>query len=148
VSAAYLHVHMLIGACSHTEKGGAQWSHTVKSLPPKCRRESPSAPILCLDPQYRRELARVYLSNVEGICRRFVEGRRDQLQVGQHGQPQLAETTRKLLKLPDCMGTRCGMSLTIKSGHGTGACGAAAGAPGLLGRALCGRAGSPHHTAQ
>lgn len=44
-------------------------------------RDRPSAPFRCLDPQYRRELVRVYLSNVEGICRRFVEERRDQLQV-------------------------------------------------------------------
>lgn len=46
-----------------------------------CCRDRPSAPFRCLDPQYRRELVRVYLSNVEGICRRFVEERRDQLQV-------------------------------------------------------------------
>jgi hypothetical protein len=30
-------------------------------------------PFRCLDSQYRRELVRVYLSNVEGICRRFLE---------------------------------------------------------------------------
>lgn len=36
-------------------------------------------PFRCLDPQYRRELVRVYLTNVEGICRRFVEDRRERL---------------------------------------------------------------------
>ena len=36
-------------------------------------------PFRCLDPQYRRELVRVYLTNVEGICRRFVEEKREQL---------------------------------------------------------------------
>lgn len=44
------------------------------------RRDRPSAPFRCLDPQYRRELARVYTTNVEGICRRFVEERRAKLQ--------------------------------------------------------------------
>ena len=33
-------------------------------------------PFRCLDAQYRRELVRVYLSNVESICRKFVEERR------------------------------------------------------------------------
>ena len=33
-------------------------------------------PFRCLDAQYRRELVRVYLSNVETICRKFVEERR------------------------------------------------------------------------
>lgn len=37
-------------------------------------------PFRCLDSQYRRELVRVYLSNVEGICRRSMEERREQLQ--------------------------------------------------------------------
>lgn len=37
-------------------------------------------PFRCLDPQYRRELVRVYLTNVEGICRRFVEEKREMLQ--------------------------------------------------------------------
>ena len=36
-------------------------------------------PFRCLDPQYRRELVRVYLTNVEGICRRFVEERRERM---------------------------------------------------------------------
>ena len=36
-------------------------------------------PFRCLDPQYRRELVRVYLTNVEGICRRFVEEKLEQL---------------------------------------------------------------------
>ena len=42
-------------------------------------RDRISRPFRCLDPQYRRELVRVYLTNVEGICRRFVEERRDKL---------------------------------------------------------------------
>ena len=36
--------------------------------------EKPARPFRCLEPQYRRELVRVYLTNVEGICRRFLEG--------------------------------------------------------------------------
>ena len=43
------------------------------------RRDRSAAPFKCLDAQYRRELVRVYLTNVEGICRRFVEEKREQL---------------------------------------------------------------------
>lgn len=42
-------------------------------------RERADRPFRCLDTQYRRELVRVYLSNVEQICRRFVEERRGRL---------------------------------------------------------------------
>ncbi|CAN1841162.1 TNF receptor-associated factor homolog 1b [Linum perenne] len=42
-------------------------------------REKTDRPFRCLDCQYRRELVRVYLSNVEQICRRFVEERRSKL---------------------------------------------------------------------
>ncbi|KAM7260483.1 hypothetical protein ACFE04_016224 [Oxalis oulophora] len=42
-------------------------------------REKPERPFRCLDCQYRRELVRVYLTNVEQICRRFVEERRGKL---------------------------------------------------------------------
>ncbi|GMH40925.1 hypothetical protein BSKO_08829 [Bryopsis sp. KO-2023] len=42
-------------------------------------RDRVDRPFRCLDPQYRRELVRVYLTNVEGICRRFVEERRERL---------------------------------------------------------------------
>merc|ERR1719420_535546 len=42
-------------------------------------RDRISRPFRCLDPQYRRELVRVYLTNVEGICRRFVEEHRERL---------------------------------------------------------------------
>ncbi|KAI3984803.1 hypothetical protein MKX01_039420, partial [Papaver californicum] len=42
-------------------------------------REKSDHPFRCLDCQYRRELVRVYLSNVEQICRRFVEERRKKL---------------------------------------------------------------------
>eukprot|EP00850_Spirogloea_muscicola_P017540 SM000152S01528 [mRNA] locus=s152:35556:42868:+ [translate_table: standard] len=42
-------------------------------------RENPLRPFRCLDCQYRRELVRVYLTNVEGICRRFVEEKREKL---------------------------------------------------------------------
>ncbi|XP_031484088.1 TNF receptor-associated factor homolog 1b-like [Nymphaea colorata] len=42
-------------------------------------REKAHRPFRCLDCQYRRELVRVYLTNVEGICRRFVEERRSKL---------------------------------------------------------------------
>ena len=36
-------------------------------------------PFRCLDAQYRRELVRVYLTNVETICRKFVDERRGAL---------------------------------------------------------------------
>eukprot|EP00898_Chlorokybus_atmophyticus_P004854 jgi/Chlat1/536/Chrsp103S01120 len=42
-------------------------------------REHSGRPFRCLDCQYRRELARVYLTNVEGICRRFLEEKREAL---------------------------------------------------------------------
>lgn len=42
-------------------------------------RDKPNKPFRCLDPQYRRELVRVYLSNVEGVCRRFCEDKRARL---------------------------------------------------------------------
>ncbi|KAK6122708.1 hypothetical protein DH2020_043549 [Rehmannia glutinosa] len=42
-------------------------------------RERSDRPFRCLDCQYRRELVRVYLTNVEQICRRFVEERRSKL---------------------------------------------------------------------
>ncbi|KAL3626388.1 hypothetical protein CASFOL_029937 [Castilleja foliolosa] len=42
-------------------------------------RERADRPFRCLDFQYRRELVRVYLTNVEQICRRFVEDRRAKL---------------------------------------------------------------------
>ncbi|KAL8238551.1 hypothetical protein R6Q59_015118 [Mikania micrantha] len=42
-------------------------------------RERADCPFRCLDRVYRRELVRVYLSNVEQICRRFVEEKRGRL---------------------------------------------------------------------
>ncbi|XP_017226631.1 TNF receptor-associated factor homolog 1a isoform X3 [Daucus carota subsp. sativus] len=42
-------------------------------------RERADRPFRCLDCQYRRELVRVYLTNVEQIARRFVEERRGRL---------------------------------------------------------------------
>eukprot|EP00268_Persea_americana_P053463 TRINITY_DN6050_c0_g1_i7.p1 TRINITY_DN6050_c0_g1~~TRINITY_DN6050_c0_g1_i7.p1 ORF type:complete len:1110 (+),score=245.64 TRINITY_DN6050_c0_g1_i7:298-3627(+) len=42
-------------------------------------REKAHRPLRCLDCQYRRELVRVYQSNVELICRRCVEEKRDLL---------------------------------------------------------------------
>ncbi|KAL5206366.1 hypothetical protein ABZP36_034575 [Zizania latifolia] len=42
-------------------------------------REKADRPFRCLDGQYRRELVRVYLSNVEQICRRFIDERRGKL---------------------------------------------------------------------
>ncbi|KAE9619198.1 hypothetical protein Lalb_Chr02g0150601 [Lupinus albus] len=42
-------------------------------------REKSDRPFRCLDRQYRRELVRVYLTNIEQICRRFVEERRSKL---------------------------------------------------------------------
>ncbi|XVE81777.1 hypothetical protein DITRI_Ditri15bG0093200 [Diplodiscus trichospermus] len=42
-------------------------------------REKADRPFRCLDCQYRRELVRVYLTNVEQICRRFLDERRTKL---------------------------------------------------------------------
>ncbi|KAM0865040.1 hypothetical protein ACQ4PT_043512 [Festuca glaucescens] len=42
-------------------------------------REKVDRPFRCLDGQYRRELVRVYLSNVEQICQRFIDERRSKL---------------------------------------------------------------------
>ncbi|XP_076890730.1 TNF receptor-associated factor homolog 1a-like isoform X2 [Bidens hawaiensis] len=42
-------------------------------------RERADRPFRCLDRLYRRELVRVYLSNVEQICRRYVEEKRGRL---------------------------------------------------------------------
>ncbi|KAL9225209.1 hypothetical protein vseg_001158 [Gypsophila vaccaria] len=42
-------------------------------------REKADRPFRCLDCLYRRELVRVYLTNVEQICRRFFEERRGKL---------------------------------------------------------------------
>ena len=42
-------------------------------------RERADRPFRCLDCHYRRELVRVYLTNVEQICRRFVEERRSKI---------------------------------------------------------------------
>jgi hypothetical protein len=44
-----------------------------------CCRENPHRPFRCLDYQYRRELVRVYMTNVEGICRRFMEEKREKI---------------------------------------------------------------------
>lgn len=69
-------------------------------------RDRPSRPFRCLDAQYRRELVRVYLTNVESICRRFCDERRTRLGwlrsegpafrawwrgLGQHRQAQLTQ---------------------------------------------------------
>ena len=57
----------------------------VPSQPPSVslfcyvRRDRPNKPFRCLDPQYRRELVRVYLTNVEGVCRRFADDKRGRL---------------------------------------------------------------------
>ncbi|KAJ1285648.1 hypothetical protein BS78_03G293900 [Paspalum vaginatum] len=42
-------------------------------------REKADRPFRCLDRPYRRELLRVYMTNIEQICRRFVEERRRKL---------------------------------------------------------------------
>ncbi|GMI70454.1 Tumor necrosis factor Receptor-Associated Factor 1b [Hibiscus trionum] len=42
-------------------------------------REKTDRPFRCLDCQYRRELVRVYLTNVEQICRRFLDERQQKL---------------------------------------------------------------------
>ncbi|KAI7757786.1 hypothetical protein M8C21_029162 [Ambrosia artemisiifolia] len=43
------------------------------------KKERADRPFRCLDRNYRRELVRVYLSNVEQICRRYVEDKRGRL---------------------------------------------------------------------
>ncbi len=42
-------------------------------------RDKPAKPFRCLNSSYRRELVRVYLSNVEGVCRRFCDDKRARL---------------------------------------------------------------------
>ncbi|CAL8461898.1 g1429 [Coccomyxa elongata] len=42
-------------------------------------RDRPSAPFRCLEAQYRRELVRVYLTNVETLARKFVDEKREAL---------------------------------------------------------------------
>ena len=54
--------------------------HTHPPTPTRAPRDRPARPFKCLDAQYRRELVRVYLTNVEGICRRFVDEKREALQ--------------------------------------------------------------------
>lgn len=61
-------------------RGCKSQSILVSLRPTRCR-DRPTRPFRCLDAQYRRELVRVYLTNVEGICRRFVEERKETLQV-------------------------------------------------------------------
>lgn len=53
--------------------------------------DKPHRPFRCLDPQYRRELVRVYLTNVEGICRRFCEEKRARLSWIRDEQKKLQE---------------------------------------------------------
>lgn len=68
-------------------------------------RDKPNRPFRCLDPQYRRELVRVYLTNVETICRRFCEEKRAKLawlrdnaeQFRQFWDRQKPESQRKLI---------------------------------------------------
>lgn len=42
-------------------------------------RDTTVRPFRCLDAHYRRELVRVYITNVESLCRRFIEERRDHI---------------------------------------------------------------------
>ena len=63
-------------------RGCAAWSHGMHELMGAwacVRRDKPSLPFRCLDPQYRRELVRVYLTNVEGVCRRFCDDKKQRL---------------------------------------------------------------------
>jgi hypothetical protein len=52
--------------------------------------EKISRPFRCLDSQYRRELVRVYLTNVEGICRRFLDEKREKLMLMRSNEEQWA----------------------------------------------------------
>ena len=52
-------------------------------------RDRPNRPFRCLDPSYRRELARVYLTNVEGICRRFLDEIREALKLVRESGDQI-----------------------------------------------------------
>jgi hypothetical protein len=47
--------------------------------PPQVIRDTTARPFRCLDAHYRRELVRVYIANVETLCRHFIEERREQL---------------------------------------------------------------------
>ena len=57
--------------------------------------EKPARPFRCLEPQYRRELVRVYLTNVEGICRRFLEEKRETLAKLQEDKEKWSDPQRK-----------------------------------------------------
>ncbi len=59
----------------------------TERTPIRHHRDRVHKPFKCLDAQYRRELVRVYLTNVEGIARRFVDEKRDYLS-------QLTDTSR------------------------------------------------------
>jgi hypothetical protein len=52
-------------------------------------RDSPQRPFRCLDAHYRRELVRVYISNVETLCQQFIEERRKHLSVTIGGEAPL-----------------------------------------------------------
>lgn len=98
-------------------------------------RDKPAKPFRCLDPQYRRELVRVYLTNVEGICRRFCEEKRtrlawakdelrafrdfwDRLEPGQKGK-LLTEKAEAVLKVRRArMGRSGGGSMPLRRCHG------------------------------
>ena len=61
-------------------------------------RDRPGRPFRCLDPQYRRELVRVYLTNVEGICRRFLDEMRDQLGMVHKNADSIREFWNQLVR--------------------------------------------------
>ncbi|KAG0479402.1 hypothetical protein HPP92_010260 [Vanilla planifolia] len=57
----------------------AQFTIAVVHKDPKKSKFSAHRPFRCLDCQYRRELVRIYLSNVEQICWRLIEDRKNKL---------------------------------------------------------------------
>jgi hypothetical protein len=54
-------------------------SFLLTSLSTDGCRDRPHAPFRCLEAQYRRELVRVYLTNVETLARKFVDEKREAL---------------------------------------------------------------------
>ena len=68
---------MCVSLCTYSLQGSQLWLALKEGF--FICRDRPSLPFRCLDPQYRRELVRVYLTNVEGICRRFVDEKRESL---------------------------------------------------------------------
>ena len=62
-----------------TARLGPGETHSLKICDADACRDRPHAPFRCLEAQYRRELVRVYLTNVETLARKFVDEKREAL---------------------------------------------------------------------